>query len=406
MGVTHKLKEQVIKFIIYTKKNEPTISCRKLSEIVHKTLNMKLSKSSINNILKTAHLSSPVGRRSRIAKKIKKFEIPAYKKEQLFKKSISSEDFPSDESVSEKNEKIDKKNKDIKNINVDKNEVKEKPIHVKIPPEIYQKKNSVFEYEMSKMTEESPVLNKSFSLNQEKPKTLYQGMGRIFLKAAEWDVATGSILGQWLCPKIKGRSPEIFSDILLFMQLYDIKDFEGFLQYINKKFWIIDKEQIEQDVGKLNEVLANILDFEELSIQCSIELPQIFCELNYLKIILEDGAEIWIDSQMTSVWQKSVQTPFFSPMGKLIPSVVKKLINNTQPIIFCSATKGKEFSKEFLNMTYAFENISGKRMSKISIYDRAHCEMANFDTIPLKKTNFYCWSMALAKRIHFIVRIQ
>ncbi|MCM8789646.1 MAG: helix-turn-helix domain-containing protein [Candidatus Omnitrophica bacterium] len=63
MGVTYKLKPEIISFILEQKKTNPKISCRKLTPIIEKEFQLKVSKSSVNAIFKQAGLSMPSGRR-------------------------------------------------------------------------------------------------------------------------------------------------------------------------------------------------------------------------------------------------------------------------------------------------------------------------------------------------------
>ena len=63
MGVIHKLKPDIKDYVIVSKKNNPDLSCRKLSAMILGKFQMKLSKSSINALLKASGLSLPVGRR-------------------------------------------------------------------------------------------------------------------------------------------------------------------------------------------------------------------------------------------------------------------------------------------------------------------------------------------------------
>ena len=65
MGVVYKLKQEVIDYVIRQKTQSPDLSCRKLVEIVSAQFQIPVSKSSINDILKSANLSSPIGRRAK-----------------------------------------------------------------------------------------------------------------------------------------------------------------------------------------------------------------------------------------------------------------------------------------------------------------------------------------------------
>lgn len=90
MGVVYKLKKEIVEFILEQKKKDAKISCRTLSEIVQKEFHVEVSKSSISDVLKEFNLSSPRGRRCLPKKKKEKFQIPDYRKEELF--SLKKED--------------------------------------------------------------------------------------------------------------------------------------------------------------------------------------------------------------------------------------------------------------------------------------------------------------------------
>ncbi|MDD5501189.1 MAG: helix-turn-helix domain-containing protein, partial [Candidatus Omnitrophica bacterium] len=60
MGVIHKLKPEIINFIIENKRENPALSCRDLSTLLLENLHVKVSKSSINNVFKDNKLSMPI----------------------------------------------------------------------------------------------------------------------------------------------------------------------------------------------------------------------------------------------------------------------------------------------------------------------------------------------------------
>ncbi len=63
MGITHKLKPEIIDFIFEQKKTNVNISCRELSILINDRFQKEVSKSSINTIIKNIGLIMPVGRR-------------------------------------------------------------------------------------------------------------------------------------------------------------------------------------------------------------------------------------------------------------------------------------------------------------------------------------------------------
>ncbi len=63
MGVIHKLKPKIRDFIIQKKTIESHLSCRKLTSLIFDKFQVKISKSSINALIKELGMSMPVGRR-------------------------------------------------------------------------------------------------------------------------------------------------------------------------------------------------------------------------------------------------------------------------------------------------------------------------------------------------------
>ncbi|MFH1622297.1 MAG: hypothetical protein ABIA97_04160 [Candidatus Omnitrophota bacterium] len=65
MGYIYKNKPIIVKFILRQKSLNPDLSCRKLASLAGSKFGIKLSKSSVNCIIRDHKLSSPVGRRSK-----------------------------------------------------------------------------------------------------------------------------------------------------------------------------------------------------------------------------------------------------------------------------------------------------------------------------------------------------
>ncbi len=70
MGVIHKLKPEIIKYITNIQVEKPQFGCRMISGLILDKYQIKVSKSSINSVIKNAGLSKPVGRRPKIKRKI------------------------------------------------------------------------------------------------------------------------------------------------------------------------------------------------------------------------------------------------------------------------------------------------------------------------------------------------
>lgn len=83
MGIIHKLKSEVREFILEEKKNQPVLSCRMLTSLIENRFQIKVSKSSINSIIKKAGLSQPVGRRLKKRKYNKAKALLEYKPKEV-----------------------------------------------------------------------------------------------------------------------------------------------------------------------------------------------------------------------------------------------------------------------------------------------------------------------------------
>jgi hypothetical protein len=79
MGVTYKLSQDVVEFIVRQRQSKSTLSCRELSELVLAQFQVPISKSSVHEVLKEANIISPRGRKP----KGEIFKIPAEKKAQI-----------------------------------------------------------------------------------------------------------------------------------------------------------------------------------------------------------------------------------------------------------------------------------------------------------------------------------
>jgi hypothetical protein len=74
MGSVHKLKPEILNFILASKQDNSVLSCRNLTHLVFDKFQIKVSKSSINSIFKANNLSMPIGRRQK--QKKRKFNMP------------------------------------------------------------------------------------------------------------------------------------------------------------------------------------------------------------------------------------------------------------------------------------------------------------------------------------------
>lgn len=356
MGVVHKLRNEIVDFIVNQKKENPAIGCRALVKVVYDAFQVKVSKSSINSIIKNAHLSSHVGRPASEKKSPRKFQIPAETKKQL--------------------------SADLAKMS----------------------KQDVLE----PVAEEKVDVEKA-KLQKEKAKgILYDCMGSIFLKAAQWDVSDVSILGKILQKHLEdkeGAYIDSVGEVLLLMQAFGISSIEELHKYGGEGLWTISGLAGKMDPENILSVGKGIDDFKGLSLDCYLEVSQALKEVQSIKISLEDSDEIWLNADLRSVLAKDAQPGYCVPFSKGINFLTNNVLNNAKPVVLQNmlhnegAAKDQSeqsilkvgefmFSPEFLKMASAFENISGKRITECALYDDDRQEIACFEAFIKKKRHF------------------
>src|SRR3989338_1135269 len=224
MGVIYKLKSDVVDYILKQKRNNPAVSCRGLVFSVKEKFKCEVSKSSINNVLQEAQLSSPVGRRS-LLPGAKKFSIPETREKDLFDKNLKEKFNFEDKVQPKKPQSPPVKERALVKVKLDK---------APAPPEMSKKKLKQFP---------DDVLRPKLVL--EKPKTslehiprdkgaYYDGMGSFFLKAAEWLLCEYSIMGRVLSNYLSGYTHEQINNIaeaILYLEAFNIKEPTEIIKY-------------------------------------------------------------------------------------------------------------------------------------------------------------------------------
>ena len=351
MGVTYKLKDEMVEFILQQKRDNPLLSCRGLVEVVQERFQTPVSKSSINTVIKNASLSNPIGRTPLGEGKPQKYKIPAEKK------------FIPPPPLSQHAQSTT-----LTHPETPKPKIKTKPASV---------------------VAESGKTN-YWLLRSEKP--LYDGMGSIFLKAAEWEISEKSILGNLLEDSLSGdqlTDIDTGCELLLYLELFGIKNLDELTYYQKQGLWVLHGLKNQLDPATLEKILQEVKDLKKLSLKISYEIPQIFAQVQAIRFLLEDGTSLYVDAELTSLWSDLNQAcPAYVSLNQAIATVSKQLLNNSGPCIFCSAPGATAVAPEFEEMVMAFENSPGKRIKHIAVLDTQHQELAQFDTVPHQKRNF------------------
>lgn len=329
MGVVHKLKENIVEFVLEQKKKDPSSSCRHLTALVNNQFQTKVSKSSINKIIQGANLSSAVGRRSAAPEVsvTKKFQIPATKKEEL---------------LSHFDAIAGNKNGD----------------------------------EMSKLAR----------VKYDGP--MYEGMGFFLLKAAEWETGARASLTK-LIKKSAENSKIAFSDsfetvcdALVSLKMSGCKTPEDIEQYQHHAIWQWNPLKDQSELIQLWQYVDNFQYSTSSLIEYGYDQGQAFYEVKGFKLDLNDGTELLLDAAMTSVWPENIPGHFSQPLQKALSFLSKYLISNNQSLVL------KIAPENLAEMADCFENVQGKGLKKIGVLDQANQEIVSFAEIPQRKRTF------------------
>lgn len=358
MGVTYKLKQEVIDYILELKRNDPSLSCRKISDLSTDHFNKPISKSSVNGVLKTSSLSSPIGRRAKVEKKEEKFQIPQHRKEQIFGNVPSA-------FLKEK-----------------------KPVPaVSAPP--------VPKPIMKPPAAPKPVLESvpvAEPLPPPKATQPLENLGVLFLKVAEWQAKRQGVL-RFLCEKF-GPLPcdektLKLAEAFLFLPLCGERQGTGFENFEKKDLWQVNDISFDPTTNQKKDCCDVLAGLESKRAQIAIEYAQMFSETSLFRFVLQDGSGFCIDAQMNSCWPFDGANGDFSVcLDRGFDSLSRYFISNISPIILRAVTVQQTFPEQALNMLYAFENYPGKKINAIDVTTSKGEIISSFDKIVAKKRRY------------------
>ena len=169
MGVIYKLTDEVVNFIISQRQNNPNASCRELAESASSKFGLQLSKSSVHDVLKDSGIITPRGR-----KPSNKFQIPQEKKKTKFKSAFPRLNLPDLLQEPKALPVMPSETKPVLPIGAD---LKASQIRPPVVLKMTPNEERVAEVPAKESREDSPE---------------YEGAGRVFLKAAFWDLGVFS----------------------------------------------------------------------------------------------------------------------------------------------------------------------------------------------------------------------
>ena len=375
MGVVYKFKKEVIDFVLQQKRTDHDRGCRQLAILTSEKFKIQVSKSSINAIIKNANLSNSVGRPASDEPLPKKFQIPTRKKQQLLA--------------------------DVQKVKI---EQKLLPVNVlpqpkKVPAVEPQRRG------FSQVTFLRHVESSRARWAQNKG-VMREGMGCIFLKAAQWQLSRTSVLGGLLRKHILEPLPlsfDAFCDVLPCLSLLGasepgLADGSGrggpsqIGRLTNHALWYLngfDQPLSDLEISRWSNMIRAISPSVKFSLEYEKEKRQALMEAKRFELHLESGSRIFTDACLTGLGDENFPPPGGEEVGfsacaqQAMTMLSHCVISNNRPAIFLSSA-----GQTVLDMVAAFEGVEGKQFKKAVVFDIAEERIAEFSLFPCKKRFF------------------
>jgi len=416
MGVIYKIKPEVRDFIIEQKNKSPSLSCRKLTALVLDNFKIELSKSSINMIIKEAGLSAPVGRtpkkkrrhiampnlpilledasvrqvertgqeeeekaREEAERKAKEEAERKAQEEELNKAREEAIRKEQEELLAQEEKRKAEEEEKLKLKQLEEEKLKsEEEVARKIEEEKWARiaeeerlakesreeaERKAQEEELSKAREEEERKAQVEAIahpvsNVEKFQQI-EGSGIILLEAADYIIGASKLIAA----AIKSRLPEALGNLedlvenLIYLPLFQEKAEKAF-------------------IDKLSGYLEKIENIKVINLDISRIIASSLQEARCVKVILSDGANLYLDASMYSVWSSPhIPYDFASPIHNL-KKYINQYFNEDYPLVIFNAPGYDMPSQEFFNLLEALDGrgnaitnlvISGNKFEELEV---------------------------------------
>ena len=419
MGTIHKLKPEVKDFIIAEKKNNPLLSCRKLTTLILGQFNIQTSKSSINIVIKEAGLSAPIGRTSKrkkrhiampvlpilidsklgseikmIEKSDLKMEIEALSEDKL--RTEAEEIKAREEKLKAEAEEARKAEEEKLRIEAEEKKAEEERLRVEAEEAKAREEKLKAEAEEARKAEEEKWLRlaneerihkeevetkaKEEGLRRQEEEKIkssselkierfsqVEGTGIIFLKAADYLIGASQLITETIINKGGKERPGLNGIVDNLIYLFLVQD-------------KIDKTILDKLFVYLNE-LENI---KSLKLDIAQAISAVLQDVRCIKAVLSDGSSIYLDGQMYSVWSSQhIPHDFSLPIHNLRKRL-DKYLNHDSPLVIFSAPGYDIPSQDFFDFLSAIET-KNCGFSSFIFYNNKLEELAVLPVVGAKK---------------------
>ncbi|MCX5695857.1 MAG: hypothetical protein NTW18_04230 [Candidatus Omnitrophica bacterium] len=390
MGVIYKIKPEVRDFILEQKNNSPSLSCRKLTALVLDNFKIELSKSSINMIIKEAGLSAPVGRtpkkkRRHIAMPNLPILLEDASVRQVERTGQEEEEKAREEEERKVKEETEKKARE-EVVKKEQEELLAQEEKLKSEEEVARK---IEEEKWARIAEEERLAKESREEAERKAKEeelskareeeerkaqveatahpvanvekfhQIEDSGIILLEAADYIIGASKLIAA----AIKSRLPDAPGNLedlvenLIYLPLFQEKAEKAF-------------------IDKLSGYLEKIENIKVINLDISRIIASSLQEARCVKVILSDGANLYLDASMYSVWSSPhIPYDFASPIHNL-KKYINQYFNEDYPLVIFNAPGYDMPSQEFFNLLEALDGrgnaitnlvISGNKFEELEV---------------------------------------
>ena len=419
MGVIYKLKPEIKAYILEIKQAKPILSCRSLVALTEEKFKTRISKSSINSIIKEAGLSLPVGRRRKKRRRKLSGLFPAVIEPQI--KALI--EIPPEFAVEPSIRPMETPEAPPPPVEIPPEtplqvtsgqEIIPLPAPVEEPVETVEPMPSAEEIaatapaapiEALPPTTPSPIETPSLpapspsevpgppvtqpvisqdvtkpSPLQEEIPAVAEGLGTILLKAADYLLGGLYHITDAIQNRIQSTTPQLLTktECLLYMPLFNlsagtpIKPDCGLWPLLDKRF------TSEEIVSYLNELQG----IKELSFDIFQSVSRIFKEVRGIKVTLTDGSLFYLDGQLHTLWS-AAQIPFgFATTRYNIKSYINRYFRENAPFVLFMAPGFDAPTKEFFEFMLSLD-AAEKKIVSLALFGN---KFEDLETIRLEET--------------------
>jgi len=371
MGVVYKLKAEIKNCILEEKKANPALSCRGLTALIEDKFQIKVSKSSINFIIKEASLSMPVGRRR---KKRRRRLAEVLVKPQIESKIEAPTGLLLGPLVETTLGKLPEK-PPLMPIEIPIETRTEKPIEVPVDRPAQPPLEAP-------LREPTPLFVEL--MPQAEVET--QCSGAILLKAADCLIGGSYHITEAIRIRLNREENDLLAKVesLIYLPLFEaingtpVKELSGLWSLIDKKFILEDLLSYPIELQKVNALSSDI----------SRIISSVFQEVSCVRISLLDGTNFYLDGQLHTVWSTSHLPYSFSITINNIKGYINKYFQEHAPLILFMAPGYDIPTKEFFDFMLNLDSPEKTVFIRLALFGNKLEVLENFEFRNVQKHFF------------------